>query len=230
MERRIPLLTLRAAVAIGTTAFVIVYGRSYLANSWHVSFAPPIYALASYSLLLVVLWLSTRTLIIQLRAKTNLKYGGQKNYQPTVGGSLETIHKYPLTLTFSVATLGVIAALLPFLAHNAGTSIAIPTYAICLGAAFCMLMIAIHLLTYRVALRSNCISVRTVFGTREVSLDEIRDVKVVKTRNGLQIVIVFGNNKVLRFGRMLTGFSTMLDALVARSGTARFILHGGSAS
>jgi hypothetical protein len=226
MERRILLLTLRAAVAIGATAFVIGFARSYLADSWHFSIPSPIYALAGYSLLLVVLWLSTRTLITQLAAKTNLKHGGRRSDQPTVNDSLETIHRYPLTLTLSVATLGVVAALLPYLAQTSRTS----TYAICFGAACCLLVIAIHLLTYRVAVRSDRISIRTASATREIALSEIREVKVVKTRNGSQIVIALKNNKVVRFGRMLTGFSAMLDALGARSGAAGFILHDGSAS
>lgn len=136
------------------------------------------------------------------------------------------MHRYPLTLTLLVAAVGVIAALVPYLTQSFSTA----TFAVCFIAACGMLAVAVHLLTYRVAVKSDRICIQTAFATKEIASSEIREVGVVKTRNGPQIVVSLKNDKVLRFGRMLTNFSAMLDALVSKPGAGGFASHDGSVS
>jgi hypothetical protein len=218
MQRRIFLLTLRAAAAIAATGFVIAHARIYMLRDWRFSVPIPIYTIAAYSLLLIVLWLSTRTLIRQLMTSAATKRPVSRTNQSTINDSpVETIHRYPLLLTLLVVSAGLIVGAVPYLMRNIGEPIGISTYVVCFGVACILFAIAIHLLTYRVVTKLNGIVIRTTLGTREIALTEIQEATVVKTRNGSQIVVLLKNNKVIRFGRALTGFTTLLESLAAKA-------------
>ncbi len=218
MQRRIFLLTLRAAAAIAATGFVIAHVRIYLLMHWHVSVPIPIYTIAAYSLLLIVLWLSTRTLIRELMVNSASERPVSRTNQSTTNDSpVETMHRYSLPLTLLVVSAGLIVGAVPYLIRNFGEPIGISIYVVCLGAACILFAIAIHLLTYRVVTKLNSIVIRTTLGTREIALTEIQAATVVKTRNGSQIVVLLKNNKVIRFGRALTGFTTLLESLAAKA-------------
>jgi hypothetical protein len=228
-QHRILLLTLRAVLAIGATAFVLLHARDYLATHGPFSIPPGIYALAAYSLLLLVLWISARTLIRQLAADAESNRWERMLKQPKVHDrKLETTHRYPLTLTLLIALLALVATALPYLTHNSGTAIALPTYVACFGSACSLLLLAIHLATYRVAVKPDSICVHTAFHTRHVALTEIREIKVVTTRTAPQIVVLLKDNETVRFGGMLTGFGALLQALVAKSAIGGFIVPDGS--
>lgn len=210
MKHRILLLTVRAAISIGVTAFILVYGKSYFAANGLFSISPTIYALGAYSLLMLVLWASTRTLVRELVANTNNREW-KFDKSALDEHKLTSIHKYPFRLTLLVAVVGLIAVILPYLNHDSRT--AISTYVVCFGAACVMFVIAVYLFSYRVVVKPNSIRIHTIFKTRDIALTEIREIRVLRTRNGPQIVLLLKNNETDRFGCMLTGFSTLLHEL-----------------
>lgn len=79
-----------------------------------------------------------------------------------------------------------------------GSVVCVQRYTSCIGIAFCMLVVAVHLMTYRALVGSASISIQTAVRTQEIALSEIRKVEVVTTRNGRQIVVSLSNNRAVR--------------------------------
>ena len=218
MNSRVILLTIRVAAGVLAAAFTIEYARRYLEREGF-SIPGPVFSLSAYLLVLMVLWLSTRNLAHHLSAYAEARQQHRQAGQHGERGIRATVHRYPPSLIFLILALGVVAALLPYLPQESPASTSV--YISCIGIAFCMLVVAVHLMTYRVLVGSASISIQTAVRTQEIALSEIRNVEVVTTRNGRQIVVSLSNNKAVRFGRMLTDFDSLLDALLMNADAAR---------
>ena len=115
-----------------------------------------------------------------------------------------------------VTVAGLVLGALPYLTREAGRPIATATFVACFTAASVTFALAVHLLTYRVFMRPNSIIIRTAWSLRQIDLADIQQTRVIRTKNGPQIAVLLKDRKIIRFGCMLTGFTTLLESLPAR--------------
>ena len=215
MSFRAILLTMRAIALIVSVGFVLVIGRQYLVNKWALSVPIWIYGVLGLAVLWVVFSLSMRSLLAELRA--NHPAAAQPLPQRIRSAShAESVHRYPLRLTGTVAVFGLCLVALPFLSASPDSRIAPVTYACSFVGATALFIIAVRLFLYSVTVKQGRIIIRA-FTLRQVELAEVAETTMVSTRNGPQIVVSLKNGKVLRFGRLLTGFDDLRASLMGRS-------------
>jgi hypothetical protein len=218
MKLRQVLLLLRAAVFIVAAAFVSAEARDYFARRWDLSISPQLYAVLASAFVWIVISLSTRRLFRELRADAEAPRPQIAAHQLKAGESrIETVHRYPLLMRYPVAAVGLYFVALPYFSVEPGKSIALVTYAGPFSLAFFMLAVALYMFAYSVTLKHDRIIVQVLGRRREIAFSDMADTKVVRTRNGRQIVVTLKNGEIFRFGGRLTGFSTILDALTAQT-------------
>ena len=211
------LLALRAAALIAAAGFAAENVRGYLTSRWGLSVSPRLYGVLALTFIWVVFWLSTRNLLRKLRADANVPRPPIAGHQPKASeGRDATVHRYPLQLTYLVGALGFFLIALPYLSVEPGKTVALVTYAACFGIACIVFAIDYYIFTYSVTVEHDAIVVQA-FGKRSISFSDVANIEVVKTKNGQQIVVALKDGHIIRFGRMLTDFSLMLDALTSRT-------------
>lgn len=211
-------LALRAAVLIAAAGFVAANARGYLLNRWGVSVAPSVYGLGAFAFVWIILWLSTRKLLRELKVNViSRKLPGIANQQETREDYAETVHKYPALLGYLLAAVGVVFLALPYLSAEPGKSIAPVTFVGCLVISFIIFVIDFYIVTYSVTITHDKILIRAFMTRREIAIADIANTDVVTTKNGPQVVVLLKNGKIVRFGRMLTDFTSLLETLTAKT-------------
>ena len=211
------LLTLRALALMFAAGFVTLELRNYLASRWGLPISSKPCAALAILFVLFVYSLSMRRVMRELRADAEVRRLQIPAHQFKVGeGGTETVHRYPWLLRYPVVAVGLCYVAIPFLRVEPGKSIALVTYAGCFGIAFFVFAIAFYLFTYSVTVKRDGILVNA-FGQREIAFSDVADTKVVRAMNGRRIVVTLKNGQVFRFGGKLTGFFTLLDALIAQT-------------
>jgi hypothetical protein len=217
MKLNLIMLALRAVALIGAAGFVAVNLRNYLISRRDLSISPGLYGIAGAAFIWAVYWLSTRKLLRGLKANAKASRPQIATHQTKASpGRADTVHRYPSGLRYLVAALGLFLVALPYLSVESGKSIALATYVGCFGIACIVFVIDIYMFAYSVTVKHDRILVKA-FGKQEIIFTDVAYTEVVTTRNGHQIVVALKNGQEVRFGRMLTDFSTMLDALTAQT-------------
>lgn len=215
MSSRIILLTLRTVALIVAVGVVLIIGRDYILSELGTSFVRWIYGVFGLLVLWITLWLSTRSLLLELRSNrrhVSRSLPEEARSERSVGSS----HKYPLRLAVITSAFGLCLVSLPFLSATPNSSVAPVMYICSFGAATVLFVIALWLLLYSVTIKRDGIVV-SAFTSKEIAFEQIAETSVVTTRNGPQIVVSLKNGHVLRFGRQLTGFIAMRDVLMSKS-------------
>ena len=210
-------LALRAAILIAAAGFVAANARGYLLRRWGVSVAPSVYGIGAFAFIWIILWLSTRKLLRELKINgAKRKLPGIASQQETCEDHAKTVHKYPSLLGYLLTSVGVVFLALPYLSAEPGKSIAPATFVGCLVTSFIIFVIDFYVVTYSVTITHDKILIRKFTTRREIAIADIANTDVVTTKNGPQVVVLLKNGKIVRFGRMLTDFASLLETLTAK--------------
>jgi hypothetical protein len=214
------LLLLRTAAFTVVAGFIVITLNGFLESNWDWPNSPTFRLLdgvVGCLLIWIVCSLSAQRLFRELRADAEVsRWQIAPDQFKDSEGRTYTVHRYPWLLRYPVAAFGLIYIALPFLNAELGKSIALVTYVLCFGLSFFALSVAFYMFTYSVTLKHYGILVRA-FGKREIAFSDVADTKVVGTAYRRQIVVTLKNGQVFRFGGKLTGFFTLLDALIAQT-------------
>jgi hypothetical protein len=219
MKRFHILLVLRCVAFTAAAGFLAVKARDYLESEWDTPTLRLLYGVLGCLLIWIVTSLSTRRLFRELMADAEVsRWQIAASQFKDSEGRTYTVHRYPWLLKYPVAAFGLIYVALPYLNAEPGKSIALVTYVLCFGLAFFSLSVAFYMFSYSVTLTQDGILVHA-FGKREIAFSDVADTKLVRTAYGRQIVVTLNNGQLFRFGGKLTGFFTLLDALIAHTPT-----------
>lgn len=210
-------LTARTAILVVAVTFGLVKLQAYLTRHGEMLIPASVYTILGIILIWVVLSLSMRGVLRELRAraKSNPLRPINEMVNTTDGStdeSVETVHGYPVTLKVLVAMAGFVFVALPYVSAAPGENISIGTYVICFSMACLIFAILIYILNYSVTVKHNGLAVHA-FGSRIIAFSDMMYTKLIKTKNGQQLTVTLRNGKVLRFGSTLTGFQTLLYAV-----------------
>lgn len=206
-------LALRTAILAAALAFGLVKLQAYLTRHGEMLIPASVYAILGVILIWVIVSLSMRALLRQLRthAKNN-PLRPIRQMIKTRDDSVETVHGYPATLKVLVALSVLVLVALPYVSAALGENVSIAAYVIFFSMACSVFVILVYILNYLVTVKADCLAVRT-FGSRVIVFSDMMNTKLIKTKNGQQLTVTLCNGKVLRFGSTLTGFQTLLDAV-----------------
>lgn len=206
-------LTARTAILVAALGFGLVKLRVYLTRHGEMLIPVSVYTILGIVLIWVVLSLSMRGVLRELRTQAKNKPLRPINQMvETSDDSGETVHAYPASLKVLVALLGLVFVALPYLSAALGENVSIAAYAIFFGMACVVFAILAYLLNYLVTVKHDGLIVRA-FGSRGIAFSDMMYTKLIKTTSGQQLAVTLRDGKALRFGSSLTGFQTLLDAV-----------------
>ena len=209
MKSRIFLLTLRAIFFLLCTGFILEKVKEHVFSRWGDPLPREIYGVLSVAIIVVVLGLSMRSLLAELRL--HRASSERKVFKGDIVEEkhAESTHRFPVHLILIVSLLSLFMAALPFMMMFLGSFVTPFTYICSFSLAAMLFVMVVRLIIFSVTMKADRIVVRD-FISREVYFDEIERTSIARTRNGQQIVVVLKSGKVLRFGGMLTGFRLLV--------------------
>ena len=214
MKPKILLLTLRSAALFIVIGAIVMLARDYVLREWRVS--QSVYLAIGFLLIWIALAASMRPLLVELRGNRKIQPMPVAPDQETnLVETMETVHRYPRHLAALVIAFGLLCVAAPYVGREPGKAYPIALY-FGFGVVACIALVcAACLLRYSVKITRDRLYV-TLIRTQTFRMAEILKTEIVHTKNGPQLIIFFRSGKLLRFGRILTGFSTMTARLRGR--------------
>lgn len=193
--------------------FGLVKLRVYLIQHGEMLIPVSVYTILGVILIWVVVSLSMRGLLRELRAhaKTNLLRPINQMFK-TADDSVETVHGYPVSLKVLVALSVLVLVALPYASAALGENVSIGAYAIFFSVACLVFVILVYISNYLVTVKDDGLAVRA-YGSRVILFSDMMCSKLIKTKLGQQLTVTLRNGKVLRFGSTLIEFRTLLDTV-----------------
>ena len=219
MDRKIIFLTLRAVLVLGVSGFILLNAQDWLGDHWQVNISPPMYALASYAVLFLIMGFSTRSLVAELRKKKKTaEIRDRERLKAVAYGRFGVSHRYRWWVIFMFFACGVIFSALPYVPQAPRSINMLLTYVVCFCMAAYEFFVALLLLRYRLVLSSDGIFIRTLFRINKISFNEIKEIKLVRTKLIRRAIVVdLFNRKQINIDSMVNGFDEILSLLIEKT-------------
>jgi len=210
----------RALLLLSVAGFVVLRGRDYLSDSSGVPLSPTQYYVVACAVLALVLVLSTRRLIGELRDEKNMEWSARgrpvrSDITLTQRPAIESVHTYPIALRVIVGGCIVVWVSQAFRSGHAGRPTPPIDYVISFGLALVTAIYEFYICVFSLTIKSDRFVV-TGFGTKEVFFSDISSVTIMGARGGPVVLLYAQDRIVARFSGRLTDFAAIKDVLLAR--------------
>jgi len=200
----------RSVIIIGIAGIVAIRGREWILY-WNIQIRPTTYFWIAYTYMGLVVWLTTRKLLRNLRTEAKAQLASRTFASDLVSTTpvkpLGSVFRYPYYLGFLVAIVATYFFCVPLVYRTAPQG-----YLITFSIAIITLLADIYLIRYRVYISDKTFTLRG-FSDKKYAFSDINKLEVSPSKNGPVAVVFLVNGEVLRFSGMLKNFASLVSIL-----------------